>query len=64
MRKPAAKEGQATRGADPVVQMHQAALEKMKTMSPEQIFDVAVRAGIYTKSGEATGPYRKKQTKR
>ncbi len=34
------------------------ALEEMEKMSADEIFDLAVRAGIYTNDGELTPPYK------
>jgi len=33
-------------------------LQKLGTMSQKKLFEVAVRAGIYTESGKLTKPYR------
>ena len=36
----------------------QAALAELRKLSSAEIFQVAVRAGIYTEDGELTAPYR------
>jgi hypothetical protein len=35
-----------------------AVLAEMRKMTPKQLFEIAVRAGIYTKRGRLTSPYR------
>jgi hypothetical protein len=34
------------------------ALNELKRMSRDELFGIAVRAGIYTKDGQLTAPYR------
>ena len=38
--------------------VRQRVLTKMRNMSPDELFDLAVRAGIYTEDGKLTRPYR------
>jgi hypothetical protein len=44
--------------ADAGTQVHRKVLAKMGKMSPRELFDLAVRAGIYTENGKLTRPYR------
>jgi len=60
MSKSAAKASPAAKAVDPLVEMHRAALTKLRNMSPEQLFNVAVSAGIYTQDGKLTPPYRER----
>ena len=56
MSKGAAKRSPKT--TDPVFRAMEAASEAIRTMTPEEGFQLAVRAGIYTKNGKLTPPYR------
>jgi len=44
-------------GLDEDTRRRRRALAKMEQMSPEELFQLAVRAGIYTPEGELTPPY-------
>jgi hypothetical protein len=48
----------ATATKDPVFRAMEAASEMIRTMTTEEGFQLAVRAGIYTKDGKLTEPYR------
>jgi hypothetical protein len=43
---------------------HRAVLKKLKGMTAEELFGLAVRAGIFTPDGELTEPYREPRTRR
>jgi len=43
---------------DPETRARRRVLAKMRAMTPAEFFAAAVRAGIYTKSGKLTKPYR------
>jgi hypothetical protein len=43
---------------DAATKARRAVLAGMKRMSPEELFELAVRAGIYTKKGNLTRAYR------
>lgn len=43
---------------DPATKARRAVLADMRKMTSKQLFDLAVRAGIYTKQGKLTRPYR------
>ena len=43
---------------DPTSKARSEALAEMRKMTPQQLFELAVRAGIYTKDGMLTPPYR------
>jgi hypothetical protein len=45
-------------GIDDSTRRRRLALKSLETMTPEEIFALAVRAGIYTEDGELTPPYR------
>lgn len=45
-------------GLDEMTRRRRRALAKLEAMSAEQVFQIAVRAGIYTKSGRLTKHYR------
>jgi hypothetical protein len=45
-------------GLDKVTRQRRRTLVKMQQMSAEQLLALAVRAGIYTKAGKLTRPYR------
>ena len=45
-------------GLDEATRMRRRALAEMQRMSTDEIFKLAVRAGIYTKSGKLTKHYR------
>jgi hypothetical protein len=45
-------------GLDEMTRLRRRALAKMQAMSGNELFAVAVRAGIYTRAGELTAPYR------
>lgn len=40
---------------------HPRALARLRAMSPEEIFQSAVAAGIYTPDGQLTAPYRSEE---
>jgi len=44
--------------ADAGSEVRRKVLAKMGRMSPSELFDLAVRAGIYTEKGKLTRPYR------
>ena len=46
------------RTAEEDAKASRAALDELKRMSRAERFQIAVRAGIFTKSGELTAPYR------
>jgi hypothetical protein len=48
-------------GLDEDTRRRRRALAKMEQMSPEELFQLAVRAGIYTPDGELTEPYRSEE---
>jgi hypothetical protein len=64
MSKSAAKEAQAGERFDAATQARRAVLSKMEKMTPKEVFEVSVRAGIYTKSGKLTAAYRPPRSKR
>ena len=37
---------------------HRRLMERLRSMSPEEVFQTLVDAGIYTPDGELTSPYR------
>jgi hypothetical protein len=43
---------------DPATRARREVLTAMKRMTPDELFQLAVRAGIYTSGGELTAPYR------
>ncbi len=43
---------------DPETRRRREILAEMEQMSAEELFQIAVRAGIYTPDGELTPPYR------
>jgi hypothetical protein len=45
-------------GLDDETRRRRRALAEMQRMSPQELFQLAVRAGIYTKKGKLTKPYR------
>jgi hypothetical protein len=45
-------------GLDERTRARRRSLAKMRAMSVEELFALAVRAGIYTEDGELTPPYR------
>lgn len=45
-------------GLDEMTRKRRRALVSMQQMSTEELFQLAVRAGIYTKKGKLTKPYR------
>lgn len=45
-------------GLDEMTRLRRRALARLEAMSPAEVFQVAVEAGIYTKDGELTQPYR------
>jgi hypothetical protein len=45
-------------GLDEDTRFRRRALAKLKQLSPEELFQLAVRAGIYTPDGRLTEPYR------
>ncbi len=45
-------------GLDDETRSRRRALAELGSMTPDELFEVAVRAGIYTKDGELTAPYR------
>lgn len=55
-----AKKKALTRGEklDPATKARRAVLADMRKMTSKQLFELAVRAGIYTKQGKLTRPYR------
>jgi hypothetical protein len=46
-------------GLDEMTRRRRRALLAMQKMTTEQLFELAVRAGIYTKKGKLAKPYRK-----
>lgn len=38
--------------------LHQRVLDHLRTMTDEEVFEAAVKAGIYTLDGDLTPPYR------
>ncbi|MBX3260380.1 MAG: hypothetical protein KF782_11870 [Labilithrix sp.] len=46
-------------GLDEMTRKRRRALVSMQKMSTEELLQLAVRAGIYTKKGKLTKPYRK-----
>jgi hypothetical protein len=46
------------RSADARTKVRRKVLAKMGEMSPAELLELAVRAGIYTKKGKLTRPYR------
>lgn len=45
-------------GLDEETRRRRRVLAEMEQMSPEEVFQLMVRAGIYTPDGELTPPYR------
>lgn len=45
-------------GHDEETRIRRRALAKLRALSPEERFQLAVRAGIYTPDGQLTPPYR------
>jgi hypothetical protein len=45
-------------GLDAETRRRRRVLAEMQRMTPEQLFELAVRAGIYTKAGKLTKHYR------
>ena len=45
-------------GLDEETRVRRRALAKLQQLSPRELFELAVRAGIYTPDGERTEPYR------
>ena len=45
-------------GLDDMTRRRRRALAEMQRMSPQELFQLAVRAGIYTKKGKLTKQYR------
>jgi hypothetical protein len=43
---------------DPETRARRRVLREMRKMTPSELFAIAVRAGIYTKDGKLTKPYR------
>jgi hypothetical protein len=43
---------------DPDTLKRREVLRKLKAMTPKEVFELAVRAGIYTPDGELTAHYR------
>jgi hypothetical protein len=39
-------------------ELHERVMARARSLSPEEIFAIAVHAGIYTPEGELTPPYR------
>jgi len=58
MKKRAAKKAAAKRRLPPDLIATRKALALAEKMSDEEIFQIAVRAGIYTKNGRLRKPYR------
>lgn len=54
----AGKGPRATAVLDPVVKSHEATVKRLRRMTPKEAFKLAVDAGIYTKEGKFTTPYR------
>ncbi len=48
-------------GLDEETRRRRRVLARMQQMSPEELFQIAVRAGIYTKDGKLTAPYRSEE---
>ncbi len=57
-KKATAKFERKTTGVDASLAAVRRATAKLGKMSPDEIFSLAVRAGIYTKDGRLTPPYR------
>lgn len=49
-------------GIDAETQERRRVLARMQTMTPDQLFELAVRAGIYTEDGKLTRHYRKSKS--
>jgi hypothetical protein len=45
-------------GLDEMTRRRRRVLAKMEQMSPDALFQLAVRAGIFTEDGQLTPPYR------
>lgn len=45
-------------GLDPETRRRRRVLAELQRMTPQQLFELAVKAGIYTKSGKLTKHYR------
>jgi hypothetical protein len=45
-------------GLDDETRARRRILQRMDEMTPEELFQIAVRAGIYTPDGQLTPPYR------
>jgi hypothetical protein len=61
MRKRAAKKQAAPSALDAETKARRRILAEARKMTDAQLFDVAVRAGIYTRSGRLRKPYRDDQ---
>ena len=57
VKKPADLDPEAP-GLDEDTRFRRRALAKLKQLSPEELFQLAVRAGIYRPDGRLTPPYR------
>ena len=58
MRRPKIRLDPNAPGLDEETRRRRRVLAKMQRMTPDQLFQLAVRAGIYTKDGKLTPPYR------
>lgn len=45
-------------GLDPETRARRRVLAEMREMGAEELFELAIRAGIYTRDGRLTPPYR------
>jgi hypothetical protein len=45
------------KGLDPDTRARRKVLAEMQAMTPEQVFELAIKAGIYTKAGKLTKAY-------
>jgi len=61
MTKRAPKKQATSRPLDPETRARRRVLASARKMTDEQLFDVAVRAGIYTRKGRLRKPYRDDQ---
>ncbi len=59
----AAKKTVVREAAKPPVDPAARAVVRLRGMTGKQLFDVAVRAGIYTPRGQPTPPYRVRRSK-
>ena len=62
MTKPAKKKSPRRVTVDPATKARREVLAAMEKMSGTQLLDLAIRAGIYTKDGQLTPPYREETT--